>query len=138
MSGLNRNFFDTFVNNRRQDCLYVRNMPAESQVLMFLMRYRKEMPLEDLGVEFCVHVATVIKIVENLMYREVKHAQWIPYILDKSYQAQEIRQCFDLIRETPPFIQSLVRELEDPTGKGRVAVPIYGDGTYFYFEEMNI
>ena len=43
----------------------------------------------------------------HVMYKEVKHAQCIP------------------------FIQSLVRELEDPTGKGRVAVPIYGDRTYF-------
>ena len=91
-------------------------------------------------VEFCLHVATVIKIViENLMYKEVKHAQCIPIILDGSYQSQEIRQCFDLlIRETPPFIQSLVRELKDTTGKGMVAVPLCDDGTYFYFEEMNI
>ena len=43
------------------------------------------MPLEDLGVEFYVHVATVIKITENLMYKEVKHAQCIPFILDESY-----------------------------------------------------
>ena len=62
-------------------------MPAKSQVLEFLMRYRKGMPLEDLGVEFCVHVATGIKIIENLMYKEVKYPLHF-----ESYQAQEIQQ----------------------------------------------
>lgn len=139
LSGFNRKNVDTFVNNRRQDCLNVHNMPAESQILMFLMRYRKGMPLDDLGIEFCVQTATVVRIVDNLMYKEVKNCQCIPYILDEVYQAQEIQQCFDLmIRETPPFIEALVSKLIDPTGKGRIAVPIYGDGTYFYFEEMNI
>lgn len=95
------------------------------------MRYRKNLPLADLSVYFFIPRTTVSRVIDNILFHELKHSTVIPLLFSQESVDLDVRKTLEYLRDQiPPLVQELAAEFVDPTGRGRQCVIGLMDATY--------
>ena len=133
---LNKIQFLDFAEKCRNANLRQRELNLYSQCLMFKMKLsHSEITNAQLASYFSVSDKATRNIVLRMLMFNFLHRNNIPVIIrpDGTVNVQERNKLFEFAHNnTPAYFRRLVADLEDPTGRNRIAVLINMDGTYFY------
>ena len=100
------------------------------------MRYRKNLPLADLSVYFFIPRTTVSRVIDNIIFHELKHSTAIPFLFSQESVDLDVRKTLEYLRDQiPPLMQEIAAEFVDPTGRGRQCVIGLMDVTYLFMQK---
>ena len=100
------------------------------------MRYRKNLPLADLSVYFFIPRTTVSRVIDNILFHELKHSTAIPFLFSQELVDLDVRKTLKYLRDQiPPLMQEIAAEFVDPTGRGRQCVIGLMDATYLFMQK---
>lgn len=132
-TGMNKISFKRFCDLREYSCIDRSRLSVNSQILLYIQRYRKAKPYRDLSVDFSLGVSSVFNIVEKLTFSEVKNSTNIPYYIQSSNIDRDVKATMEFLgKECPPLLSNLANEFRDPTGKNRKVAWGFLDATYLY------
>ena len=137
LSGLDKDNFIAFCNHRHDVKLNI-DLSLEAQCLLFLVRYRKNISLDDLAVNFAINKKLVLNVIEKFLYSEYMTSSSIPLLFNPENVEQDISRMLVYLRnETPPLLQGIISEFQDPTGRGRQCVVALIDATYLHIQKSS-
>ena len=132
-TGMNKISFKRFCDLCAHSCIERSRLSVNSQILLYIQRYRKAKPYRDLSVDFSLGVSSVFNIVEKLTFSEVKNSTNIPYYIQSSNIDRDVKTMMEFLgKECPPLLSNLANEFRDPTGKNRKVAWGFLDATYLY------
>ena len=135
LTGMEKHNFIKFCTERQHVAVNV-DLSVEAQCLLFLIRYRKNISINDLTVNFVIKKPEVILIIETFLFNEYLTSPSIPFLFSSQNVQDDVKRTMLYLQsETPPLLQGIISEFVDPTGRGRQCVVGLIDATYLLIQK---